>query len=1015
MIYRLLCFLLVAVLALPSAGAVADPKQLLENMRFQRFLTAEGEGESNGVGAILDIAQDETGYIWIAGEGGLAKFNSHDFTFYYADPMDPKALPSNWVSALEVDQDGTLWLATANGLSRYNRDTDDFTTLRASKADNDSLSYNLVHALTVDVNNRLIIGTGSGLSILDSERQHFFNFHHRPDDHNSLRASPVVALWLDRSQMLWIGYAGGGLSRLNLQSSQFNHWRHDPHNDRSLVENSVQTIAEDADGNIWIGTDSGGLSRFRRDGSGFDNYRRQRGDPHSIGSNVIRDIHLDGRGRLWIATDHGGLALYDPEIDGFHHKLHHTYDRTSLTSNQLREVFEDRQGNLWIGTVPTGINYYDVGKSRFRTLVHEPDDLNSLGHGGVLCITADSDGLIWIGTESGLNSYDRSTGQFTRYDPDPDDPTKLRFGAVTSVVEDVDGKLWVASWSGGLHLFDKSTQTFRNYFPEADRPESLIGPHIWQVVRDQQDTIWIAATQEGGISRYVRESDSFVHYKHDPANLDSLIYDFVWTLEPDDQGYLWIGTLHGLDRFDPRTEKFTHYTSRPGDPTSLSSDNVLALTFDSRNRLWLATEGGGVNLYDRETNRFRTFSVAQGLPSTHVASIIEDKNGDIWAGTSNGLARIDGDTFDVKVLRRSDGLAGNGHYRNASFLDNNGDLYIGSTSGITVFSPNKLEDVNSPPTVVITGFRIHNAAVPVGEPGSPLKQAIDQTRTLELSYRDSMFAFDFAALHFRSARQTTYSYRLEGFDPGWNDVGALRTATYTNLDPGDYTFRVRAKTGDGVWSEQDANIAITIRPPPWRTWYAYMGYLAVGLLALLLRTRYRALKRRSDIYQVMSTTDALTGVLNRHGLMQSTESLWGWRAPDHQVCVMVFDIDHFKHVNDIRGHDVGDRILRHVAQLVRTNIRDHDTFARWGGEEFVLVCEHINEQSALALAEKLRLAVADYIFEQECSPLHLTVSIGVASHTPGESFEVLFKRADDALYRAKNAGRNLVVLAVPLT
>lgn len=999
--------------AVPSLMASAPPAaQVLDTMRFQRLLTGERPSDTYGIGAVLDIIQDDTGYVWVAGENGLARYNAHTFAFYHEDAKNPKALANNWVADLEIDHDGVLWAATANGLSRYNRLTDDFTTYRPDPENANSVSYDLINALAVDQQNNLLIGTGGGgLSMLNDRRDTFTHLGHDPNDPGSLKSDAILDLYIGHDQTLWVGYTGSGLSRFDADSGRFNHWQHSESDPTSLAHNAVQRIAEDSRGRLWVGTYGGGLSRLRDDGKGFHNYAHAAGRVDSIGSNVIRDIHNDSRGNLWVATDHGGLALYDPENDGFLHLRHHVYDRTTLLSDQLRKVYEDKAGNLWIGAVPTGVNFYDISMSHFKILTHKPGDSNSLSHNGVLTLFEDSDGMLWIGTENGLNAYDRATGTITRYTADPTDPGSLRFGAVTSIEEDADGKLWVGTWSGGLHLFDRHTGKFKNYFPKASDPTSLIGPHIWHIVRDHGGDIWMAATQQGGLSRYVRETDSFIHYHRQADNPNSLANDHVWVLLPDRRGNLWVGTQSGLDYFSPKTEDFTHYRHGPRDPTTISNHNVLAIIEDRQGMLWIGTEGGGVNLFDPSTGIFRAFSVAEGLPSGHVATLVEDHAGDIWAGTSHGLARIKRDTFAIKVLRKSDGLAGSTINRNASFVDANGDLYIGSTEGVSIFNPADLIEASAPPKVVLTELRVLNQPVAVGEPGSPLQQALEHTNTLVLSHKDSMFAFDFAALSFNSANQTKYAYMLEGFDRAWNNVGTTRTATYTNLDPGTYTFRVKAANSAGVWSTDEAQVMIAITPPWWRTWWAYAFYVALLAFAVYLRKNYISLRRRSDEYRVLSTTDALTGLLNRTGVLQVVATTFASLEERQNATLMLFDIDHFKRVNDVRGHDAGDRILKSFAQLIAANVRIKDSLARWGGEEFLLLCKPEPLTVARGIAEELRQAVAGHVFEEDLAPLRLTVSIGVASLRPDENFEQLFKRADIALYEAKASGRNCVVVA----
>lgn len=995
-----------------QAQTTAEVQQLLDNTHFQRLLTGEDENEKRGIGVVFSIVQDETGFLWFGGDSGLARYDAHAFKFYGADPKNPRALASTWINDLLVDRSGVLWLATGNGLSRYNRETDDFTTLRAPAVNGLSVLSDIVSALAVDSHNNLYIGTSGGLTVFNAQRNAVRHYQHDAQQTNSVGASSISTLFIDNEDRIWIGTAGSGISRLDPTTDTFSHWTNDAADPKSLAHDYIDRIAQDQKGRIWIATRGFGLARLLEDGRSFKTYRHEHGNPSTIGSDIVSDIHEDRRGNLWIATDHGGLALYHEESDGFFHLRHHVYNRTTLHSDQLRRIYEDRSGNLWVGAVPTGVSFYDAAKTRFRTLTHKPDDANSLDHNGVLSLLQDKDGLIWIGTEKGLDSYNRHTGQFVHYRPNPKDKDSLRFGAITGLAEDSDGALWVTSWSGGLHRFDKRTGKFTNYFPAPDKPDSLVGAHLWSVVRDHDNEIWIGAIdQGGGLSQYLPHTDSFRNYRHNPQNSNSLSFDYVWRILPDRQNQLWIGTKNGLNRFNKTDQTFHHYRHDPANSNSLANNNVIALLEDRIGRLWIGTAEGGISIYDPNTDRFHTLGLADGLPATHVATLVADRQGFVWAGTPAGLVRIDPTSYAMKVLRRSDGLAGSNINRNASLLADNGELYIGSTEGITIFPPEHIEQSQEPPKIVVTALRILNRDMTVGMPGSILSKSIEHTKELTLSHKDAMFAFDFSALNYSSSHLNRYWYKLDGFDENWNDVGALRTATYTNLDPGRYTFRARAMTSAGLPSAEDAHIQIIIEPPPWRTSWAYLGYCLLGLAGLYLRKRYVDLAIRSSEYQALSATDALTGLLNRTGLQQVLQRRINAGEKYADISLLLLDIDHFKRINDTRGHDVGDLILKTFAEVVSHTVRTQDCLARWGGEEFVLVCGQVTGDAARAIGEKIRLAVAQHLFEPHGHPLIVTVSIGIATGKPSDNFDTLFKRADVALYKAKTSGRNLVEMA----
>ena len=994
------------------AASEVNNQKMLDNMRFQRLLTG-AEEEKGGIGVVFSIVQDDAGFLWFGGESGLARYDAHDFKFYTADAKDPRGLASTWVTDMQVDRDGVLWLATSAGLSRYNSETDDFTTIGTSSVLGLTLLSNFVAALAVDSRNNLYIGTDAGFTVFNAERTHARHFTYDKNQPRGIGDKRVASLFVGANDQVWIGTAGNGISRFDPVTKTFQHWLNDPDDPDSLMHNNIVRIVEDNKGRIWVATRGYGLARLLEDGRKFRTYRHNHDNPRSIGSDIISDVHVDSHGNLWVATDHGGLALYQEETDDFLHLRHHVYDRTTLISDQLRRIYGDRDGNLWIGVVPTGINFYDAAKARFRTLTHQPDNPNSLDHNGVLSLLQDRDGIIWIGTENGLNAYNPKTDQFTRYAPNPKDPDKLRFGAIIGLAEDADGTLWVGSWSGGLHHFDKKTGKFKNYYPEPGKEDSLIGVHIWNVTLDNDNDLWIGAIHQGGMSQYLRKSDSFRHFHNNPEDVNSLPYDHVWRILPDRKGNLWVGTHDGLGRFNKDTQTFINYRHEPDNPDSLGNDNVISILEDKVGRIWAGTAEGGISVLDPNTDIFHTFSLKEGLPSRHISTLVEDREGSIWAGTPAGLARIDATSFAIKVLRKSDGLAGSNINRNSSLLAESGELYIGSSEGLTVFLPENVDRDQAPPKVVVTQLRILNQEVKVGGLASPLVYAIEHTSDLTLSYEDSMFAFDFAALNFNASHQNRYWYKLDGFDRDWNDVGTRRSATYTNLDPGIYTFRVRAKTNAGVASVKDATIDITITPPPWRTGWAYLGYGLLVFAALYMRKRYVNLRTKSEEYQILSTTDSLTGLLNRTGLQQAM-ALRFKNSKDNQrfpICIMLFDIDHFKRINDSLGHDTGDRILQTFSEVIGRAVRNRDNLARWGGEEFLLVCDNVPTDIARSQGNELREVIGRHLFEQNEETLSITVSVGIANANPDETFDELFKRADIALYQAKKDGRNCVVVS----
>jgi diguanylate cyclase (GGDEF)-like protein len=310
--------------------------------------------------------------------------------------------------------------------------------------------------------------------------------------------------------------------------------------------------------------------------------------------------------------------------------------------------------------------------------------------------------------------------------------------------------------------------------------------------------------------------------------------------------------------------------------------------------------------------------------------------------------------------------------------------------------------------VVFTQLSIDNKVQTPATANSVLTQALEFTQAVVLPHNTKTLNVEFSALGYNTSQRNLFAVKLEGFDADWSPASNQHQATYTNLDPGTYVLRVKASNSDGIWNEQGSAIEFIIKPPPWRSSWAYVFYflvIALGILALVQLARQG---KALDQYKALSTLDPLTGIYNRTGIAAIVEGLFLNSEMKQGVSLIMLDVDHFKRINDRRGHEAGDRILQELVALVNRNIRSGDYFARWSGEEFILLCPSTPLTHAKKLAEKLRLACANYLFEANSAPLGVTLSIGIASCKPTDDFTGLLKRADSALYRAKNSGRNCI-------
>ncbi len=835
--------------ALAFATASSPGLSVIENMRFKRLL--HGTTETDEVINTVHVTrQDAKGFIWFGGEHGLARYDGHEIKIYQHNPRDPASLTSNAIWDIVFDQRGVMWLATDAGLGRYNPVTDDFTSFRARGFETNSLTGDSVRTLAVDKHNNLIIGTDNGLNILDPSRRNYRTFSHNQDDEYRLPSAAIHALLVDDDGTLWLGTTDSGLIKLTTKPFSYEVFTHKPGDTSSLSHPRVTDIIRDHQGNIWVSTFGGGINRMNPDGKTFTHYQHNPKDPQSLGSNTVWALYEDSLSNLWVATDHGGLALYNKTTDQFSHLTHNPHDASSLSSNSIRSIFEDREGDLWIGAFPIGTNFFDRSSTVFENYSHVPHQPDSLSHATISTLVPSRQGHIWVGTEGGLDAFDPVTKKSRHYAAEPGVPGKLQFNAVLSVAEAPNGDVWVGTWSGGLHRLDTQTGIFEHFSPNPHDSQSLQSQYVWSLLFDDDGALWVG-TETAGVSRFNTQTGHWTHYPYaDKPGPENVSNPHIWALLKDHAGDIWVGTMHGLNRFQKSTQAFTHYLRESAGNQGLVNNRVTAL-FEARdNSLWIGTQGG-ISVLNPDRTAFKHLTQFEGLPAGTIASINQSPDGTLWITTEKGLVSLTEDGHLLQKYQKSHGLIGDNFNRNASYIDATGQLYIGSTEGLSIFNTKPFNQKHSSPKVVFTDFRVFNESITAKDPNAPLQDAIANAPTIRLSYTQRVFAISFAALSYRSANRNQYSYRLVGFDKDWITSGNKHTATYTNLSPGKYVFQVKAANSAGIWSTAPSELAITILPSFWQTWWAWLIYIACALVLAYALFRHKAkqveLKNEKDV------------------------------------------------------------------------------------------------------------------------------------------------------------------------
>jgi ligand-binding sensor domain-containing protein/signal transduction histidine kinase len=827
----------------------------VSDLRFTHLTTNDGLSQ----GYVVDILQDRRGFMWFATRDGLNRYDGYTFVVHKHNPNDPGSLNSNFLQDLMEDEHGNLWVATNTGVNRFNLTTERCTRYLHDPNNPDTLGGASVKSIAEDSRGYLWFGTeDSGLDKLDPRTGTFAHYRNDSDGAFVGRISQVIA---GHDGDIWF-VGERGLFHLNQQTGRITR---PPATTHGL---SADSVYQDEAGDLWLLTNSPvvGLVRYDRRAERLTSYPLASRAPRAggvlasttSGGSLNGLLAADGHNGLWVPSSEG-LSYFDRRTERFTHRFHHEdANPHSLDSNAIFSVYQDRGGVLWVGTENAGLNILNFRQRQFVPFRHRVADPNSVSPGRVKAIHEDRDGVVWVGFfPRTLDRLNRKTRQIVHYLPGGGDANTLGAGTnVNSIYRDPSGYLWVGGGGSGLDRFDERTGRFKRYRHDGRDPRSLISNNVYTIYGDRSGQMWVGL--QGGISRFDPATNSFVNYTPVPENPASLA-NTVWVIYQDRSGALWAGTWGGvLIRFDERAKAFVSYAPDSRDPRRLNGGGINTILEDRTGTLWVGTFDG-LYRHDRRSGAFARYTEREGLPSSSIRCILEDRLGRLWLSTQKGVSRFDPGRGTFRNYDVSDGLQSN-EFSTGCFQAEDGEIFFGGSDGFNAFVPENVRDDAYVPPVVITNFTIFNRPVPVGAE-SVLKKAIPYVESLTLSYADNVFSVEFAALSYANSHRNRYRYRLEGFDPDWNEVDSKhRLATYTNLNPDHYVFRVRGSNSDGVWNEEGVSLPIVITPPWWRTNTVRAG--AVGLLLALLWAAYQYRIRQVQ-HAFEATLDARVGERTR--------------------------------------------------------------------------------------------------------------------------------------------------------
>ena len=791
---------------------------------------------------VTSILRDHYGFMWFGTEDGLNKFDGTNFKIYRYKPNDSTSLQTNEILSLHEDQAGNLWVATSGGsLSLYDRKKDAFINFPAADEPG-FIRNNVIMNVCADYQGKIWVAHYTGVNIVDPLTRKVADIQVRPGD--PLLKAPANCLFEDSQEQMWIGTANG-LFKYDPGSKSLAHYLHNNEDPISLSGNDVRTIAEDPEGNIWIGT-TAGMSLLKKGSGQFINHLLDKKNLVDVRRKGVYSIAIDEH-RLWAGTENnleildlktGMIKSYSADDRNFH----------GLKSRSIRNIYIDKEGICWIGTNGGGVNKYDKHLNLFSYIKSDPFDEKGLKTPIVSSFQEDDHGNVFVGTEGGggISLFDRKSGLFRHFKLQSARKKTDNNIAVLTLAIYKKSQLVAGTYGDGLFILDPRTEKYQQMM-QGPGINDLNSSSIFCVKPDSKGNLWVG-TNGQGLNVLDQQYKVIKRYTpHPKLSNDQLlpINGYIRDIVEDLQGNIWIATHGGgIAVLNPATGRFTIYNTLN---SPLPNDKVPTLHQDRQGNIWAGTFGNGVVMLDPRTNKFTSYSETNGLQNNTVYKILEDRNGLIWVSTNKAISSINGRTGKINNYSPYNGVQNNNFVSGAGLVLSSGEIFFGGMEGFNYINPSYIKKTNQVPAVLITDLQVANESVVPSSKG-PICENISIAKEINLDYKQN-FMLSFVGLNYTSPEENRYAYKLEGFDLDWNYVGHATNASYTNLDPGSYVFKVKVSNNDGVWNNEGASIKIYVHPPFWRTTLAYILYacLAIGLVLYL---RYRSIQKWKNKFRI---------------------------------------------------------------------------------------------------------------------------------------------------------------------
>ncbi|WP_158848192.1 two-component regulator propeller domain-containing protein [Algibacter sp. L1A34] len=789
------------------------------------------------------IIQDQHDFIWIGTNGtGLNRFDGIDYRSYKSEINDSTSLSSNTVNCSFLDSKNRLWFGTDNGINLYDDKNDRFKRIKLI-GNEESKTILRVTSIKGDKKGDLFVGTyGLGLYKINSDT---FKAEKITEKGVGFSTPLIVnALEIDANGQVYVA-TDEGIKQYNPDTNTLDSFLYNSNKYKDIVKENFQCLLIDQN-NLWAGSMSKGLYKIKNIDN--DSIESRKLDKILISENRTLSILKLPDGSIMSTIENDGLYHMNNKGDVFNHYLSKKTNAKGIMSNSIWVLFLDHNERIWMGYYNAGIGLYDELYDKFDDIESLPNNPNSLQNAAVTAITKDEFDKIWIAMDGGgIDVYNPNSDQFTHIN-------SLTNGAYSGITNDyieslfIDSKknIWAGSWNQGLYFLKYGTKKFINY-NKTNKVGELESNNILSIAEDLEGTIWFASWDKG-LHSYNPNTKKFTHHESDVFIKHGIVDAYSRKIIIDKKGNLWLATtnkgLFKINKLSDGNFSITSMASRMSKEFNNHSTakHVLSLAEGTNGSIWIGTRGAGLCKYNIKLDTLFWYNKLNGLEAINITSVTEDLEGNIWLSSNSGITKLDVKTDTFTQFTKNDGLLSNDFYINSTFRDDDGSLYFGNYKGIDYFKPSNILVNNTVPSLYLTGFKLFNETIFPNKDKSPLESVIGETNHITLNHKESVFTIEYTGINYTRPEKNQYAYYLEGLEENWNYVGDLRSATYTNLDHGEYTFKLKSSNSDGVWNDEPLSLDICVLPPWWKTYEALFIYIILFVSGIYFLNRLAQLR-----------------------------------------------------------------------------------------------------------------------------------------------------------------------------